>query len=43
MKRILFTILGLGLLSVSAQVKEKINYDYPQFKIVVKNENKNSI
>ena len=42
MKRILFTILGLGLLSVSAQVKEKINYDYPQFKIVVKNENKNS-
>jgi hypothetical protein len=42
MKRILFTILGLGLLSVSAQVKEKINYDYPQFKIVVKNENKNN-
>lgn len=42
MKKVLFTILGFGLLSLNAQVKEKINYDYPQFKIVVTNESNNS-
>ena len=39
MKRILLSILGLSLLSVQAQVQEKINHNYPQFKIVVKNDN----
>ncbi len=42
MKKVLFTILGFGLLSLNAQVKEKINYDYPQFKIVVTNEGKDN-
>lgn len=43
MKKVLFTILGFGLLSLNAQViKERINFDYPQFKIVVKNDSKNN-
>lgn len=37
MKKVLFTILGFALLSLNAQVKERINYDVPQIKMVVKN------
>lgn len=42
MKKVLFTILGLSFLALNAQVAEKITTDYPQFKIVVKNESNNN-
>lgn len=43
MKKVLFTIFGFGLLSLNAQViNDRINSDYPQFKIAVKNDGKNN-
>jgi hypothetical protein len=42
MKKLLFTIISLNLLVLNAQVSERIKSDYPQFKIVVKDEASNN-